>query len=124
MHKIFLFLGSINAFMAVGLGAFGAHALKAKLSPDMLDIYQTAVKYHALHALGLILIGLILHSIAGSLLNIWAGWLISAGIIIFSGSLYLLSISGVRAWGAVTPLGGLCFLAGWLLLAIGSLKGI
>lgn len=124
MHKIFLFLGSINAFIAVGLGAFGAHGLKAKLSPDMLEIFQTAVKYHLLHALGLILVGLIIHTISSSLLNIWAGWLIFIGIIIFSGSLYALSISGVRAWGAVTPLGGLCFLAGWLLLAIGSFKGL
>lgn len=107
-------LGAFFAFLAVGLGAFGAHALKARLSPDMLAIFETGVRYQMYHALALVGLGLwaalnpeakSVHKTAG---------LFALGILIFSGSLYILSLSGVRAWGAVTPLGGLCFLGGWL----------
>ncbi len=122
MDKFFVFLGSVNAFLAVALGAFGAHGLKSRLSPDMLDIYETGVKYHLAHALGLILIGILAHLMTRTELVNLSGWLILAGIVIFSGSLYVLSISGVRWWGAVTPLGGLSFLAGWALLAIAALR--
>jgi uncharacterized membrane protein YgdD (TMEM256/DUF423 family) len=123
MGRIFIAIGSLSAFLAVALGAFGAHALRARLAPDMLAIYETGVKYHLIHSLGLILIGIILHWMSPGVLIQWSGWLLLAGIIIFSGSLYILSISGTKAWGAVTPLGGLSFLAGWILLAIGILRG-
>ncbi len=122
MDRIFVFLGSINAFLAVALGAFGAHGLRARLTPDMLQIYETGIKYHMMHALGLILLGLIAHWIERSWMINWSGWFLFAGIVIFSGSLYVLSISGLRWLGAITPIGGLCFLAGWLLLAIAVVK--
>ena len=122
MSKVFIILGSLNAFLAVALGAFGAHGLQNKLTEQMLATYETGVKYHMMHALGLILIGIISRYTSGSVLINWSGWLICAGIVLFSGSLYVLSISGIRWLGAITPLGGLCFLAGWLLLAIAAFK--
>ena len=122
MSKVFIILGSLNAFLAVALGAFGAHGLQNKLTEQMLATYETGVKYHMMHALGLILIGIISRYTSGSVLINWSGWLICAGIVLFSGSLYLLSISGIRWLGAVTPLGGLSFLAGWLLLAVAAFK--
>ena len=122
MSKVFIILGSLNAFLAVALGAFGAHGLQNKLTEQMLATYETGVKYHMMHALGLILIGIISRYTSGSVLINWSGWLICAGIVLFSGSLYLLSIGGIRWLGAITPLGGLSFLAGWLLLAIAAFK--
>lgn len=122
MAKIFVFLGSINAFLAVALGAFGAHALKNRLSEEMLAIYQTGVHYHIIHALGLILIGIIAQRATESTLVNWSGGLLLLGIVLFSGSLYVLSFSGIRAFGAVTPFGGVSFLAGWILLAIAALR--
>ena len=122
MSKIFIILGSLNAFLAVALGAFGAHRLQSKLTEQMLATYQTGVKYHMMHALGLILIGIISRWTSASVLINWSGWFICAGIVLFSGSLYLLSISGIRWLGDVTPLGGLSFLAGWILLAIAAFK--
>ncbi len=118
MTKWFLLLGSINSFLAVALGAFGAHGLKHRLPADLMAVYQTGVQYHLFHALGLLLIGLLIQQAVVSALANWAGWLIAVGIVLFSGSLYALSISGVRALGMITPLGGLAFLAGWLLLAV------
>jgi uncharacterized membrane protein YgdD (TMEM256/DUF423 family) len=122
MSKIFIILGSLNAFLAVALGAFGAHGLQSKLNEQMLATYQTGVKYHMMHALGLILIGIISRWTSDSLLINWSGWFTCAGIVLFSGSLYLLSISGIRWLGAITPLGGLSFLAGWILMAIAAFK--
>lgn len=122
MAKVFIFLGSINAFLAVALGAFGAHTLKNKLSEEMLTVYQTGVHYHIIHALGLLLIGIIAQRFTGSTLVNWSGGLLLLGIVLFSGSLYVLSLSGIRAFGAVTPFGGVSFLAGWILLAIAALK--
>lgn len=108
---------AVLMFLAVGSGAFGAHALRARLTPDMAAVWQTAVQYHAWHALGLLAIGLLLlHWPERSLLGI-AAWLLVAGIVLFSGSLYALALSGVRGLGAITPLGGVAFLAGWLVLA-------
>lgn len=104
-------------FLAVGCGAFGAHALRTRLAPDMAAVWQTAVQYHAWHALGLLGIGLLLlHWPERSLLGI-AAWLLVAGIVLFSGSLYAMALSGVRGLGAITPIGGVAFLAGWLCLA-------
>jgi uncharacterized membrane protein YgdD (TMEM256/DUF423 family) len=124
MSKYFIFLGSVNAFLAVGLGAFGAHGLKSRITPDLLDVYQTGVHYHMFHALGLILVGVIAHWLSNSNLVAWSGGLILSGIIIFSGSLYILSLTGIRTFGAITPVGGVAFLAGWILLAYASLKNL
>lgn len=124
MSKFFIFAGSISAFLAVGLGAFGAHILKSKLSQEMMEVYQTGIHYHIFHSLGLILIGIIAYWISQSPLVNWSGGLILAGIIIFSGSLYVLSITGIRTLGAITPIGGVAFIVGWLLLAYAALKNL
>lgn len=108
--------------LAVGLGAFGAHGLKTRLTADMLEIFETAVRYHFYHALGLLAVGLVAMHLPESGYLKWSGWLMLAGIVIFSGSLYLLSISGVRWLGAITPAGGLSFIAAWILLAIAVFK--
>lgn len=100
-------LGAGFMFLAVGLGAFGAHALKSRLEPDMLAVFETGVKYQVYHALALLLLA----ALRGPNK---AAWCFTAGIIVFSGSLYILALTGVRKWGAVTPIGGLLFLAGWL----------
>lgn len=121
----FIVAGAVNAAIAVMLGAFGAHALKDKLSERYLAIWETAVQYQMFHALGLIAIGILASSsILGvsSQLN-WAGYTMLAGIIIFSGSLYLLSLTGVGVLGAITPIGGVLFIIGWILLIIAALKG-
>ncbi len=122
MSKLFLVLGSLNGFFAVALGAFGAHGLKARLTPDLLSIYETGVQYHTTHALGLLAIGIVAHWLPDSTLLRWAGWLFFVGIVLFSGSLYLLSITGVRSWGAVAPFGGTAFLIGWVLFAFAALR--
>ena len=115
--RTFLVAGAIAAFLAVAFGAFGAHALRERLPADLMAVYRTAVDYHFWHALGLLAIGLAMPMLAGSSLAKWSGWLMMAGILLFSGSLYALSLSGIRALGAVTPVGGLCLLAAWALLA-------
>ncbi|MBA2492485.1 MAG: DUF423 domain-containing protein [Gammaproteobacteria bacterium] len=118
MLKTFVLFGSLSALLAVVLGAFGAHGLKQQLSPEMLSVYQTGVDYHMWHALGLVLIGLLGAHYSGSALLTWAGWFMLAGIMIFSGSLYILSITGVRWLGAITPFGGLAFIVAWALLIV------
>jgi uncharacterized membrane protein YgdD (TMEM256/DUF423 family) len=122
MFKIFLMLGSLNAFLSVALGAFGAHALKSRLSPDMLNVYQTGVQYHMIHSIGLILIALLADKLGNSSMVNVSGWALFIGIVLFSGSLYALSLSGVKVLGAITPLGGVSFLLGWILLAIAAMK--
>ena len=115
--KFTLALASIAMFLAVALGAFGAHALKARLSAEMTAVWQTAVQYHAWHALALFGLGLLmLHWPERTDLGI-AAWLLLAGIVLFSGSLYALALTGVRGLGAVTPIGGVAFLVGWAVLA-------
>lgn len=109
-------LGAIMMFLAVALGAFGAHALKNVLVGDKLKTYQTGIQYHIAHGLGLILLGIIADQSAHRSLIVTAGWFLLAGIILFSGSLYALSLTGIRKLGAITPLGGICFLAGWAIL--------
>ncbi len=115
--KLFIVLGALAAGLAVALGAFGAHALKAKLSPDLLAVYRTGVEYHFYHALGLVLVGLAAQHLPESGVLKAAGWLMAAGIVLFSGSLYVLAVSGIRALGAVTPIGGVAFIAAWALFA-------
>lgn len=115
--RIFLVFGSLALLLAVAMGAFGAHLLKMRLTPEMMAVYETAVHYHFYHALGLLAVGLlVLHVPAAALLG-WAGGLMAAGLILFCGSLYALSLSDVRGLGMITPVGGLAFIMAWLLLA-------
>jgi len=118
---IFIGLGSLFMAVAVALGAFGAHALKSKLDQDKLEVYKTGVLYHLIHALGLIAVGLLAEQYPGAGLLAAAGWLLTAGIVLFSGSLYVLSVKRVRLLGPVTPLGGLSFISGWVLVAVSVL---
>ena len=120
--KVFLMLGAANAALVVMLGAFGAHALKSRLSVEMLGVYQTGVHYHLFHALGLLAVGLVATQIPPSVYLRWSGWLMLIGIALFSGSLYVLSVSGLRWLGAITPFGGISFIAAWLLFVIALLK--
>lgn len=122
MLRSFVLLGAGNAFLVVALGAFGAHALRSRITPDLLAVYQTGVQYHMVHALGLILIAALSERLTATRLVRWSGWLLTAGIVLFSGSLYALALTGTRALGAITPLGGLCFLTGWVLLMIAALR--
>ncbi|WP_428357338.1 DUF423 domain-containing protein [Methyloprofundus sp.] len=122
MHPVFLLLSAISALLAVAMGAFGAHALKTVLSPEMLAVYKTAVNYQMWHALGLGFIALLRQQNPEARLLIYAGWLMFAGIVLFSGSLYLLSFSGVKWLGMITPFGGLSFLGAWLLVVIFAFK--
>ncbi|MDE2141974.1 MAG: DUF423 domain-containing protein [Elusimicrobia bacterium] len=108
-------------FLAVGLGAFAAHGLKSKISPEMLAIWETGVRYHMYHALALIAVGLLSDKWPSRAVTN-AGWCFLGGIVVFSGSLYVLSLTGERRLGAVTPIGGLLFLAGWALLLFARLK--
>jgi uncharacterized membrane protein YgdD (TMEM256/DUF423 family) len=115
MERLFFGLGSLFAFLAVALGAFGAHGLQSRFAPGMADVYETGVRYQFYHALALLAVAYAISRWSAGL-TLLAGWLFLAGIILFSGSLYVLSLSGIRWLGAVTPLGGLAFLGGWLVL--------
>ena len=118
----FLVLGGMNMFLAVALGAFGAHALKTRLPPEALAVYQTGNLYHFWHALGLLAIALAAAAGASPRLLAWSGGAIQAGIALFSGSLYLLALTGLSGFGAITPVGGTAFLAGWALLCAAARK--
>lgn len=121
MAKLFITLASLSGMLAVAFGAFGAHALKNRLDDYALGVFQTAVQYHFYHSLALLAVGVIaLGQHPQSALLRSSGWLFVIGILVFSGSLYLLSFSGLRWLGAVTPLGGLAFIAGWACLAAAS----
>jgi uncharacterized membrane protein YgdD (TMEM256/DUF423 family) len=122
MDRTFLALGALSAAISVAAGAFGAHALKARLAPDLLAVFETGARYQMYHALGLGLAAWAA-SRGGGAAAAWAGWLFVAGTVLFSGSLYGLAFSGVRALGAVTPLGGVAFIAGWIALAVAALRG-
>lgn len=124
MHKFFLTAGAVAMALAVALGAFGAHGLKNRLTEEMLTIFQTGIQYHFYHAIGLLILGLVAQYLPGSALLEWSGWLMIFGIIIFSGSLYLLAISGISWIGAITPIGGLCFMASWIFLALAVGKSL
>lgn len=118
MSKMYLLIAAVNGFLAVTLGAFGAHGLKQKLSADMLAVYQTGVQYHFYHTLALFGVALLMLQLPQSAALRWSALLFCIGIAIFSGSLYVLAISGVRWLGAITPLGGAAFLVGWIMLAV------
>ena len=118
MRSIFLFLGAMSALLAVALGAFGAHGLKDILSPELMVTYQTAVNYQMWHALGLIGISFVHQQDQESKLIAWTGWLMFFGILLFSGSLYLLVLLNIKELGMLTPIGGISFIVAWALLAI------
>lgn len=122
MERIFLSLGSLSGLIAVAAGAFGAHALRDRLSADLLATFETGVRYQMYHALALLAVAWAVTRWSNSLVSL-AGWLLVAGTLIFSGSLYALSLSGMRWLGAITPLGGVAFLGGWLCLALAAWRG-
>jgi len=111
-------LACLLAFFAVGLGAFGAHILRDRLSESMLETFRTGVDYHALHAIALLFVAMLWRANPEATKLKWTCILFSLGILIFSGSLYALALSGVRWLGAITPIGGVCFLTGWLIAAV------
>jgi uncharacterized membrane protein YgdD (TMEM256/DUF423 family) len=119
LSRLWIVLGGISGLLGVAAGAFGAHALKARLPPDLLQVFETGARYHQLHALLLVAIG-IFATVRPSPLLDWAGGCAVAGTLLFSGSLYALALSGERWLGAVTPLGGLSFMAAWLLVALAA----
>lgn len=123
LAKTFALYGSLLAALAVMLGAFGAHGLKTKLAPEMLVTFETGVRYHFYHALGLLAVALVASQLPDSPPLRWSGYLLVAGIVLFSGSLYALSLTGVRGLGIITPFGGVAFIAGWLLLALAVANG-
>ena len=122
ISRVLLALGGIAGFIAVALGAFGTHALRSRLSAGMMGTFNTGVQYQAVHALALLLVALLAERRAANPLLLWVGGLFAFGILFFSGSLYLLAISGRHFLGAITPLGGLCFLTGWALLTVAAFR--
>ena len=122
--KFFIIAGAINGFLSVALGAFGAHLLEGRVADKYLATWETAVQYQMFHALALVAIGILMSSkVWGSVSQLnTAGYLILAGIIIFSGSLYVLSLTGISVLGAITPIGGVAFLAGWIMLIVAAVK--
>lgn len=120
MMKLFIILGALNTMMAVGTGAFGAHGLEGKLSEKYMSVWEKATMYQMYHGLALLIIGVIGGTTS---INInWAGWLIFFGIVFFSVSLYVLALTQVRILGAITPIGGVLFIVGWLMLIIATFK--
>ena len=121
MDRLFFALGSVSALVAVAAGAFGAHGLRARLTPDLLAVFETGARYQMYHALALLAVGWALTRWPGPW-PVRAGWLFGAGTVLFSGSLYVLALTGARWLGAITPLGGVAFLAGWTCLLLGLLR--
>ena len=131
MSKLFLILGALSGAMSVAAGAFGAHALRERVEPRLLEVFETAARYQMYHALALIAVALVLarnNGVAaavlgpapGTGLTVASGWLFVIGTALFSGSLYAMTFTGVRALGAITPLGGVAFIAGWVCLAVAA----
>jgi uncharacterized membrane protein YgdD (TMEM256/DUF423 family) len=119
--RFWLAAGAINGFLGVALGAFAAHGLKQRLEPRLFDIWEVGVRYHMYHALALLAVALLVGRVPAGQLNL-AGYAFLVGIILFCGSLYALALTNVRVLGAITPFGGLGFLAGWLILAFAAFK--
>jgi uncharacterized membrane protein YgdD (TMEM256/DUF423 family) len=117
MDRVFFALGAVSGFISVSAGAFGAHALRSRLTPEYLGVFETAARYQMYHALALLAVAWAITRGTGSTAQ-WAGWLFVIGTVLFSGSLYGLALTGIRWLGAITPLGGVAFLAGWLCLAL------
>jgi uncharacterized membrane protein YgdD (TMEM256/DUF423 family) len=118
MENTFFLLGSLLAGIGVALGAFGAHGLRSRLSEDRVETFETGVRYQMYNSFGLLAAGYAAGHWSGSILPTLSGWLFVVGIALFSGSLYLLVLTQKRWWGAITPFGGLCFIAGWLCIAL------
>ena len=124
MANLFISLGALSGLLAVTFGAFGAHALRGRLDDYAMGVFEIAVQYHFYHALALVAVGLLaLHHPHTALLRS-SGWLFVLGLVVFSGSLYALSLSGIKWLGAITPLGGLAFIAGWACLAVAGWKAL
>jgi uncharacterized membrane protein YgdD (TMEM256/DUF423 family) len=121
MTKIVLLTGVFFSMLSVVLGAFAAHGIKSKISPNMMAVFQTGVQYQFYHALALILIGLLMKQMPSSLL-VWSAGLIAVGIVFFSGSLYMLALTGNKVFGPITPLGGVFFIIGWVLMFVSIVK--
>lgn len=119
MLRSFLMLAAFFGFTGVALGAFAAHGLKSRLSADYLAIFHTGVSYQLVHALAILAVAMLSAHLPGRLVG-WAGGLFAVGILLFSGSLYVLTLSGLSKLGMITPLGGLCLLAGWLCLGLAA----
>ena len=117
MDRVFFALGAVSGFISVAAGAYGAHALRSRLTPEYLGVFETAARYQMYHALALLAVAWAITRGSGSTAQ-WAGWLFVVGTVLFSGSLYALALTGTRWLGAITPLGGAAFLAGWLCLAL------
>ncbi|NOU92235.1 DUF423 domain-containing protein [Paenibacillus sp. LMG 31456] len=122
MNARFVIIGSICAFLSVAFGAFGAHMLKDVLTPDSLSVFQTGVQYQMMHSLGLLALGIAAGFMPGSKHLIRAGWFLLAGMVLFSGSLYVLSLTGIKMLGIITPFGGVAFLIGWILVALAAFR--
>lgn len=122
MSKFLISSGALSAALSVILGAFAAHTLKSRMPPETLAIFQTGVQYQFYHSLGMIFIGIIVQFTESSTLLTAAGWLMLAGILIFSGSLYIICLTGIRGFGMITPVGGTAFIVAWVMLAIGVIK--
>ena len=121
MDRLFLMIGALSGAISVAAGAFGPHALREKVEPRLLEVFETAARYQMYHALALIAVGLVAARWSSGLTTS-AGWLFVAGTVFFSGSLYAMTFTGVRALGAITPIGGVCFIAGWVCLALAAAK--
>jgi uncharacterized membrane protein YgdD (TMEM256/DUF423 family) len=121
MQRAFLIIAAVSGLIAVILGAFGAHALRGKLEPKLLDVFETGVRYQFFHTFALIAVALLIDKLGAAQL-VPAGWLFVAGIVLFSGSLYLLAVKSWKWLGPVTPLGGLLFIAGWVMLLIAAAR--
>jgi uncharacterized membrane protein YgdD (TMEM256/DUF423 family) len=120
VHRTYAFAGALSGFVAVAAGAFGAHALRARLAPDMLQVFETGARYQMYHALALVAAALVAGN-GDRPAAAWAARLFILGTVLFSGSLYALALTGVSRLGIVTPFGGVAFLAGWLCLAAAAL---
>ncbi len=119
MDKTLIFAGALLGGVGVGLGAFGAHGLRGRLSPEMLAVFETGVRYHMYHALAILLTAVLMSRLEGRAIAT-AGWAFTIGIFLFSGSLYALALTGITTLGAITPLGGVAFLVGWISLAVAA----
>ncbi|TWT03474.1 DUF423 domain-containing protein [Planomicrobium sp. CPCC 101079] len=124
--KFFLIAGAVNALLSVAFGAFGAHMLEGRVADKYIATWQTAVQYQMFHSIGLMIVAILMSStFIGQVSSLnWAGYLMLAGIVIFSGSLYVLSLSGISILGAITPIGGVAFIAGWIMLIIAAAKAL
>lgn len=121
MERLFVVLGAVSGAISVGAGAFGAHALRERLEPRMLEVFETAARYQMYHALALFAVAWAASRFPG-VLTTSSGWLFVAGTLLFSGSLYAMTFTGIRALGAITPIGGVCFIAGWICLALAAAR--